>query len=369
MKLIYEMKKERYEEIISKSLNNVIESSKRIDRSNAYKSFSLVSIPMFIMLLALKYILTGFNLQSKDVVQIILCIVLFYLYFEILLKIIPRMLKKLLRNRLESMFSQKLANIPEIIKVTLEIDNKRIRYHRNNYIEEIIYGAIDEIKIIDDFIQIQYIKDSIIYIPREAFKEIDDFNECYKILKENKDSAVKTILTMDNPDLSFSKTEEDIINYNKYIDSTEAGKVILSILNEYLIKFTIIIMIFIMIVIICMVGFYGGLVVIVATLISIIILKKRNTMKKQVLKNQIKLFKESKCKENKYVKVNEKEIEFSRDEYRYIIKYKGINNIKEENNLILLLKDDSLIEYIPCRIFSNIGDKEKFISLLKRKLN
>lgn len=365
MKLIYEMKKERYEEIISKSLNNVIESSKRIDRSNAYKSFSLVSIPMFIMLLALKYILTGFNLQSKDVVQIILCIVLFYLYFEILLKIIPRMLKKLLRNRLESMFSQKLANIPEIIKVTLEIDNKRIRYHRNNYIEEIIYGAIDEIKIIDDFIQIQYIKDSIIYIPREAFKEIDDFNECYKILKENKDSAVKTILTIDNPDLSFSKTEEDIINYNKYIDSTEAGKVVLSILNEYLIKFTIIIMI----VIICMVGFYGGLVVIVATLISIIILKKRNTMKKQVLKNQIKLFKESKCKENKYVKVNEKEIEFSRDEYRYIIKYKGINNIKEENNLILLLKDDSLIEYIPCRIFSNIGDKEKFISLLKRKLN
>ncbi|MGG7076572.1 hypothetical protein [Clostridium sardiniense] len=369
MKLTYELSKERYEEILKESLNEKLESLNTINRSKFYKLFLAVVIPLFSLVLLIAILSGGTESAIKVFPKILFYIVLLFLYYELLLKLIPKIQKKVLMTKWKSLIENRLSNINKSTKAVIDIDKKSIRLYDELKCEEIAYCLIDEVKIFEDFIQIDYLKKPAIEIPLEAFNNEDELEQCYEVIKENIKSCKDEKLTIDNSDFVYVETEEDIRNLNKYVFTTKEGELIINATKEAFLYFFILGGVLCLILITYLINFKFGCISLIFIAILMLITRTKwatDRIKKIVLKVEIESFNAK--NKNRSITFKEDGIQFYKENNICTIKYEAIKSVEESNGLILL-KNNLLITYIPNRIFSSNEEKQKVINILKSKCN
>lgn len=369
MKLTYELSKERYEEILKESLNEKLESLNTINRSKFYKVFLSIVIPLFSLVLLVTILSGGTESAMKVFPEMVLYIVLLFLYYELLLKLRPKIQKKVLMTKWRFLIENKLSNINKSIKAVIEIDKKSMRLYDELKSEEIAYGSINEVNIFEDFIQIEYLKKSIIEIPLEAFNNEDELEQCYEVIKENIKSCKDEELTIDNADFVYVETEDDIRNLNKYTFTTKEGELIINAIKEAFLYLLILGAVLCSILITCLISFKFGCISLILFAILILITRTKwseDRIKKIALKEDIKSFNTK--NKNRSITFKKDGIQFYKENNICTIKYEAIKSIEESYELILL-KNNLLITYIPSRIFSSNEEKQKVINILKSKCN
>lgn len=368
MKLTYEISKERYKEILEKSLNGKLESLNTMKRSKFYKILLAIVIPLFAFLLLITILTAGTDLAIKVFSKMLFYIVLIFLYYELLFKIIPKIQKKILMKKGNSLIENKLSNINKLIKAVIEIDKKSMRFYDELKSEEIAYCSIDTVNIFEDFIHIKYLKNDVIDIPLEAFNNEDELEKCYKIIKENIKSCKSEKLTIDNADITYIRSEDDIRNLNKYIFTTKEGKIGIKATKAVFLYSSILVAVLTIILIACLSSFKAAYISIIFFVIVILIARTRwstGRIKRITLEQDIKYFNNK--NKNRSITFKEDGIQFYQEDNICTIKYEAIKSIEESNGLILL-KNNLLIAYIPNRLFKSEG-KQKVINILKSKCN
>lgn len=368
LKLTYEISKERYKEILEKSLNGKLESLNTMKRSKFYKILLAIVIPLFALLLLITILTAGTDLAIKVFSKMVFYIVLIFLYYELLFKIIPKIQNKILMKKGNSLIENKLSNINKLIKAVMEIDKKSMRFYDELKSEEIAYCSIDTVGIFEDFIHIKYLKNDVIDIPLEAFNNEDELEQCYKIIKENIKSCKDEKLTIDNADITYIKSEDDIRNLNKYIFTTKEGKSGIKVTKEVFLYSSILVAVLTIILIACLSSFKVAYISIIFFVIVILIARTRwstDRIKRITLEQDIKYFNNK--NKNRSITFKEDGIQFYQEDNICTIKYEAIKSIEESNGLILL-KNNLLIAYIPNRLFKSEG-KQKVINILKSKCN
>lgn len=368
LKLTYELSKERYEEILEKPLNKKLESLNTINKSKFYRVFLAIAIPLFSLVLLIGILADGIESTVELFPRILSCIVLLFLYFELSLKLMPKILKKILKKKSMFLIENKLSNINESIKVIIEIDKKCIRQYGKLKSEEISYYSIEKVNIFDDFIHIEYLKNNFIDIPLESFNNEDELEQCYEIIKENIKCCKNEKLTIDKADFTYTKTEDDIRNLDKYLYTTKEGELIINVLKDTFSYFAVLGSIsgLILITFISGVEFICIAIIIFSILIFFTRTKKAaDRLKAITLEQEIKTFNTQ--NKNRSITFKEDGIQFYQEDNICTIKYEAIKSLEESNGLILL-KNDLFLAYIPNRIFSSEG-KQKVINILKSKCN